>query len=322
MLIIFTIVIVFIYFLIFGTILNIKFERMKKSEDKLYKNGTISEELEVNLVDVGQGDGIIITYKDKVIVIDCGTILHQNTMKKYLESLNVKRINALIITHPHQDHFGGLDSILSNFKVDKIYTTEIDSKVDKSIFERFHLFKYNLIVSTYNRINGYSKIVPIKNKNGKFKSIKFGDVKLNFLGPLKNYENFNNNSIVCKLIYKDISMLFTGDIQAEAEHDLVETYGEELDVNVLKISHHGSHTSSTDEFLEVTNPEIALISCAIDNSFWHPHHSVAKRLEENNITLYRTDEDDSIVLVTDGYTIETENDEGDYLCGKEISSKS
>lgn len=296
-------------------ILGILFEKISLSSENDYKNSVICDDLEVHYVDVGQGDGTVIFYKDKVIVIDCGSMMHKFKMEKYLKKNGVKRINALIITHPHQDHFGGLDALLCNFKVDKIYTTEINSKVEKSLFERLHLLEYNCIISEYNAMNHFKKIADGK------KVIKYGDLKLKFIGPDKVYKNFNNNSIVVKLDYKETSMLFTGDIEAQAELDLVQNHAKELNVDVLKIAHHGSHTSSTEEFLEAVNPQIAVISCAIDNDFWHPHKSVAKRLKDYGIILYRTDEGGTIILHSDGETITTKNTEGSYRCGTTLSSK-
>lgn len=306
-------------FVIYDTILTIAFEKISLSKNDLYKNNSFGEDLQIHMVDVGQGDGFILTIKDKVIVIDTGPMIHKFKMTNYLKSLGVKRINTLIVTHPHQDHFGGLDSILCNFKVDKIYTTDITSEVDTDLIELFHLYQYNYIISKYNLLNKYKKLHSITNENGNPKKISVDGVTIKFLSPKKTYENFNNNSIVCKIQYKDVSMLFTGDIEAEAEQDLVNEYGDILDVDILKISHHGSHTSSTEEFIDATSPEIGLISCEFDNGFWHPHKSVSELLEDRNIRLYRTDENGSVILSTDGHSIEINKAEGDYKCGTEIS---
>lgn len=310
---------VFLFCLIYDMTLTVAFERISLSKNDLYKNDSFGEDLQIHMVDVGQGDGFVLTIKDKVIVIDTGPMIHKFRMTNYLKSLGVKRINTLIITHPHQDHFGGLDSLLCNFKVDKIYTTEITSEVDTSPIELFHLYQYNYIISKYNILNKYKKLSSITNENGNPKKISVDGVKIKFLSPKNTYKNFNNNSIVCKIEYKDVSMLFTGDIEATAEQDLVNEYGDKLDVDILKISHHGSHTSSTEEFINATNPEIGLISCEFDNNFWHPHKSVSERLEDRNIKLYRTDENGSVILSTDGHSIKINKSEGDYRCGTEVS---
>lgn len=301
--------------IIYSFILAIFFEKISLAPENKYKNPKFCDDVEVHYVDVGQGDGTIIFYQNKVIVIDCGPMIHKFKMKNYLKKKGVKRINALIITHPHQDHFGGLDTLLCSFKVDKIYTTQITRKVKKSILERFHLYQYNYIISEFNAMNHFKKVLDGK------KVIKYGDLKLRFIGPDKVYNNLNNNSIVIRMDYKKNSMLFTGDIQSEAEQDLVQNHPKEINVDVLKIAHHGSHTSSTEEFLDATNPQLSVISCAIDNDFWHPHKSVAKRLKKRHIILYRTDESGTIILHSDGETITTKNTKGSYRCGTTISSK-
>ena len=312
-------ILIILIFVIYDTILTIAFEKISLSKNDLYKNTSFGENLQIHMVDVGQGDGFILTIKDKVIVVDTGPMIHKFKMTKYLKSLGVKRINTLIVTHPHQDHFGGLDSILCNFKVDNIYTTDITSEVDTDLIELFHLYQYNYIISKYNLLNKYKKLNSITNENGNPKNFSVDGVTIKFLSPKKTYKNFNNNSIVCKIEYKDVSMLFTGDIEAAAEQDLVDEYGDILDVDILKISHHGSRTSSTEEFINATSPEIGLISCECNNSFWHPHKSVSERLEDKNIKLYRTDENGSVILSTDGHSIEIDKNEGDYKCGAEIS---
>lgn len=308
-------ILILITFIIYSILLAFFFEKIALAPDSNYKNPNFCDDVQVHYVDVGQGDGTIIFHKNKVIVIDCGPMLHKFKMKNYLKKMGVKRINALIITHPHQDHFGGLDSLLCNFKVDKIYTTQITRKVEKNILERFHLYQYNYIISEFNAMNHFKKIADDK------KVIKYGDLKLKFISPDKVYENFNNNSIVIRMDYKKNSMLFTGDIEAEAEQDLILNHSNEIDVDVLKIAHHGSHTSSTKEFLDAVHPQIAVISCAINNDFWHPHKSVAQRLKSRHIILYRTDEGGTIILHSDGETITTKNTEGSYKCGTTISSK-
>ena len=101
---------------IYDLILTTSFDRIASSSNDLYKNEDLGENLKIHMIDVGQGDGFVLTINDKVIVIDTGPMLHKFKMSKYLESIGIKRINVLIITHPHQDHFGGLDSLLCKFK--------------------------------------------------------------------------------------------------------------------------------------------------------------------------------------------------------------
>lgn len=308
-------------FIIYDTILTVQMEQIALSDNNSYKNPYFCDDVKLHMVDVGQGDGFVITHKDKVIVIDTGPIIHLGRMEDYLEELGVKRINALIITHPHQDHFGGLAKVLCNFKVDKIYTTQIPSGTDMSLVERFHFYKCNYIIAKFNLINDYSRVETYKTADGNLKSFSIGDVNIRFLGPIQKYEDINNNSLVLKMTYKDTSVLFTGDIEQEAELDLVKEYGDKLKVDILKLSHHGSHTSSCEEFIAATNPKYALISCEYDNSLWHPHKETATRMEEQGIILYRTDEGGNITLSLDGKTVKSDTKKGDYQSGGQLANK-
>lgn len=310
-----------VIFIIYDLILTFKMQKIADADNDSYENPFFCNDVNLHMVDVGQGDGFVITHKDKVIVVDCGTILHSSNMKNYLEKLKVKRINVLILTHPHQDHFGGLANILCNFRVDKIYTTEVSSKAKMTLVERFHMYKYNYIIGKFNRINNYYKVESYKTTDGMLKSFEVGDIKFEFLGPIDQYENMNDDSLVFKMIYKNTSVLFTGDIEEKAELDLIEKYGDELKVDILKIPHHGSRTSSNEDFLKTVNPKYALISCEYDNSLWHPHQKTSSLLEELAIILYRTDEAGDITLTLDGYSVNSNSTKGDYKSGGQLSNK-
>ena len=137
-----------------------KMEKLREKEDSLV-NPYYSKDLEITMVDVGQGDGFVFTIDDKVVVVDCGPMHNYSKMSDYLESIGCKRINLLILTHPHQDHFGGLSSILSNFRVDRIYTTRITSKVHKSILEKMQIIYFNHVVGLFNKVNNYDRVKSI-----------------------------------------------------------------------------------------------------------------------------------------------------------------
>lgn len=305
-------------FIIYDFILTKNLKEISEADDDLYKNKIFCNDLQIHMVDVDQGDGFVITNKDKVIVVDTGPMLNPSAMKNYLKNLGVKRINILILTHPHQDHFGGLAKILCNFKVDMIYTTEISKNTNMSLVERFHLKKCEYILEKFNSYNNNSKIETFKNNDETLKILTIDDIKITFLAPLKSYKDINNNSLVFKLEYKNISALFTGDIEKEAESDLVKFYGDKLKVDILKLAHHGSESSNSEIFLQKTNPEIALISCKYANSLSHPHMAVAKLLEKMKISVYRTDENGSVVLTTDGYEINSNTEKGDYKYGAQL----
>ena len=123
-----------------------------------------------------------------------------------------------------------------------------------------------------------------------------------FIGPVEEYSDTNDNSLVLRLTYGDKSFLFTGDMEREAENDLLDS-GVKLSSDVLKVGHHGSSTSTSYRFLYEVSPEIAVISCGEDNSYGHPHEEVLSRLSDADVTVYRTDLDGSVVLFCDGMKV-------------------
>ena len=296
-------------------------EAIREKED-YYVNPYYSKDLEITMVDVGQGDGFVFTIDDKVVVVDCGPMHNYTKMTDYLESIGCKEINLLILTHPHQDHFGGLSSILSTFRVDKIYTTRITSKVHKSFLEKMQLIYYNHIIGLFNKVNNYDRVKSIYYKDSTLKKISVtDDLQIRFLSPEKAWpESINNNSIVFLLSYKDVRALFTGDIEIEQEERLINEYESELrNLDILKISHHGSYTSSSIRFLKVTHPEIVLLSCGFGNQYKHPHMSSITRLEIMSGKIYRTDETGTISLVIkNSDDIEANTVEGDYASGETV----
>ncbi len=247
--------------------------------------------LSIHMIDVDQGESIlIITPSNKTILIDGGESSQSRKIKSYLTKHRVKKIDLLVATHPHSDHIGGLSDIINNFKVEKIF---MPKKIHTSIaFENL----LNTIQNKNLNINN-----PKLNTTMEFDK----DINLHFLGPVRDYgENLNLWSIVFRLDFKNKSFLFTGDMEKEAENDLINKYGKEyLKANVLKVGHHGSNTSSSEVFLRYTNPEVAIISVGNNNPYGHPHRDIIERLENHRILIYRTDIQNNVVLLSDGIEI-------------------
>lgn len=256
-----------------------------------YKNSSLSGLLSVHMIDVGQGESIlIITPNNKTILIDAGEQSEGRKVKAYLTKNRIKKIDLLIGTHPHSDHIGGLAEIIQSFEVTKII---MPKKLHTSLtFEK--------LLTTIDA-KGLSISEPPLNNIVELDT----NVKLHFLGPLKNYgDNLNLWSVVFRLDYIDKSFLFTGDMEAAAEIDLINTYGKEfLTSNLLNVGHHGSNTSTSKQFLDLVSPEIALISVGKDNSYGHPHKEVIDRLEHINTFIYRTDFQGTVVILSDGRKI-------------------
>lgn len=249
--------------------------------------------LEVYFIDVGQGDSsLIITEENKKILIDGGGSndekydVGQKVTLPYLLDRRINDLDYVVVSHFDSDHVQGLYAILENIKVKNVVISTQYEKTEN--YEKFMEIVYR------KKIN----IINVK-KDDKIQIDKFA--KLEILFPLENHikENrINNNSIVCKFMNRGLSILYTGDIEKIAEDALVKLYKntKKLSANILKIAHHGSKTSSTENFLNLVNPRIAIISVSKDNLFKHPNSEVIKRLESRNIIIRRTDLEGEIIL--------------------------
>ncbi|HPP86868.1 MAG TPA: ComEC/Rec2 family competence protein, partial [bacterium] len=237
------------------------------------------------VMDVGQGDAILIRSPNKkYYLIDAGA--NSQNILAYLNRLGVKEIEIFFITHPHHDHIDKALDILKNFRVKKFYDSgypHTSSTYKKILYEiKAQNISYNLAVAG-NTIN-------IDN-----------NLKIEILHPDKpNYKNINDNSIVCKFIYKNTSILLTGDAEHTANEVMIKTFGKKIKSDILKTGHHGSRTATDQFFLDYVKPNIAVISCGVSNRYKHPHKEVLELLEKNHIKLYCTDLDGFVILESDG----------------------
>ena len=280
---------------------------------------TNKNEMALDIIDVGQGEGIALFYDNHVVLVDTGTTLKPNRVKNYLKRKGVKKIDVLIITHPHIDHYGGLFQIAKSFKIDEIYQTKINDEVDKSFMERVHLVDYKNMIKRI-RLNSPAslKFSKITDKKGNLRSFSVGKMKFEFLSPTKVYKKFNNNSIVTKVKFNNREILLTSDIEAQAEFDLLKS-GADVDVDIYNVAHHGSKTSNTIMFMRKVSPKYAVLSCGTDNPFSHPVQRIVDYLRIKKVPLYRTDETGTIKVIIEGNDIYFKTSIGDYLSAHEIS---
>lgn len=256
----------------------------------VFVNSPQRENLSVVFLDVGQGDAILLkTPIGYNILIDGGpddTLLSE--LSKAL-SWRDRRIDLMILTHPHADHVGGLDYVLDRYDVGKILYNGVqhNSPLYESWLEKIEQKEIPLYVAQKGMILQIDEgcTAEIIYALDEFSS----DKKL----------NLNNTSLVIKLRYGNNIFLFTGDIEFEIESELVNS-GIDLSADVLKVSHHGSHTSSAFDFLQKISPEIAIIQAGAENKFGHPSRMILSRLEKLNIKTFRTDIAGSIEIVSDG----------------------
>lgn len=251
----------------------------------IYVNGCAREKLfSVHIIDVGQGDSIFIqTLEDKRILIDAGDEEAEHTVYSYLKRRGVKKIDVLIATHPDTDHIGSMDYIIDKFKISHLYMP--NAKTNSEAF-------YNLLDSC-------------KEKNLKIEYLTKGDrlkidssTTMEILSPSTITDKNNLNSIVSLLNYKGYEFLFTGDAEKENELEILSSCNLP-DIEFLKAGHHGSSSSSTDEFIEKLKPEAVAISCGYNNDYGHPHRSILDTFRENGSVVYRTDKNGSLVFYCD-----------------------
>ena len=241
-----------------------------------------SEKLIAHFIDVGQGDAIFLQGPDFSIMIDAGRH-DRDEVLPYLKSLNINFIDLLVGTHPHADHIGQFPQILENIEVREVWMSG-DVHTTRT-FER----AIDAILAT-------DAIYREPRAGDEF---TFGSARVYVAHPEEITGKLNNGSLVIRLNYGDVSFLFTGDAEMEAEAEML-ARGEDLQAHVLKLGHHGSQTSSTREFLNQVNPEVAIYSAGWSNPYNHPHPDVIRRLNKKGILVYGTDQNGTIFIESDG----------------------
>ncbi len=273
-------------------------------------------QLTISMLDIGQGDAVLIQTGAKNILIDTGDDKYYEDGKKgkentqlltELQKLKIDHIDTLVMTHAHADHIGKADKVIAQYGVKELVYNGIPSTS-----------KYFINALKAAKANGTQQV---KVKAGDV--LDFGNgVSFEIVSPsqslidedtaaikAKKKVDVNNESVVGRLTFGNFAMLFTGDAEGPVEKDMAASYGKKMKCQVLKAGHHGSKTSSTAEFLKLVQPESVVMSLGVNNQYGHPHEALLNRLQKQGVkNIYRTDANGTITIVSDGssYSITTE----------------
>ncbi len=273
-------------------------ERIQSNEKFVTEEKTVREELEievaeniystyglmrVHFIDVGQGDCSFIELGNgQTMLIDAGNPENGDDIVEYIKDLQYGDIDYVVATHPHDDHIGGMATVLQNFEVDEMY---MPNAVHTS-------YTFENLLNVIDKEN-----VDLNVAEAGVNILDSGPIDIDILSPISDeYSDLNNYSVVVRIIYGETSFLFTGDAEKIVESEILDS---EIDVDVLKVGHHGSNSSSSEAFINETSPQIAVISCGQDNMYGHPDYEVLSLLDENNVKVYRTDEAGTIMVTAD-----------------------
>ncbi len=251
------------------------------------------KEVQIHFIDVGQGDAILIRTTSGDVLIDSGDNGMEDELMAYLNKYGVDDLEYVVFTHPDADHIGGSDAVLENYEVKHVLRPNRDSG-SKTFQTMEALIEEEGCPDTIAKVEDEFRV---------------GEVKFTILAPIgKSYENNNDASVVLRMDYGETSVLLTGDAELNSEEEMLKRFGSAtgglLDCDILKVGHHGSDSSTGEDFLEAVTPDFAIISCGEGNKYNHPHASTIDRLEDMKISTLRTDLEGSIAFTTDGETIE------------------
>lgn len=242
--------------------------------------------MEVHFLDVGQGDCTLVTCDGHAMLIDAGDDTKGTAIQNYLKKQKVKSLDYLILTHPDADHIGGAPVIITKFDISRVFVSNFE-KDNKT---------YRKLIQALDDKNLKGITPAVKSK------YKLGTAEFTILAPNDTYDTPNDSSIALLLKNGKNSFLFTGDAEATAEMDILAN-GIDISADVYKVGHHGSRSSTSQKFFKTVDPDYVVISCGEGNSYGHPHAETLNTLRTNGVSVYRTDEDGTIVASSDGKKI-------------------
>ncbi len=263
----------------------------KKTPNETEK--TSNFDVRVHFLDVGQGSATLVTYGEKGILIDTSEDEYSGRLIEYIDSCGVTALDYVIASHPHSDHIGGMDDIIYKYPIGTFIMPELSEKNTPTT----RVYEKMLVALAEKDVN-----VELS-ETGAAYNVTEG-VSFQLFGPCGQVSDLNDMSVIVKLMVNGTSFMVLADAEKQELSSVYETYPKlDYSADVLVMGHHGSSTSVHEKFLGAVNADVAVISCGADNKYGHPHIEALEYVEENKMTLYRTDIHGDIVFecTTDGY---------------------
>ncbi|MBR4086948.1 MAG: MBL fold metallo-hydrolase, partial [Clostridia bacterium] len=243
-------------------------------------NGQGVADMAVYFIDCGQGDAVFITSEGKTMLVDAGKAKNVQSVLNFLDAQGIEELDYVFSSHPDEDHIGGMPAIYENYQVNSSVYSSYTAQT--SIYQKY-------MSAIAKEPDSEASVADEKDH------WTLGDAQIDVLSDGKDYSNANDASVVLKVSCGETSLLLTGDISQSVEADLVASE-KDLDVDILKVGHHGSATSSSAAFLDATSPKVAVISVGAGNSYGHPTQAALNRLSAVCANIYRTDRAGTVLL--------------------------
>lgn len=264
---------------------DIPTEESYSNKAEIKVNNIVTTDLQIYYFDVGQADSTLIINNGHSMLIDAGNNEDGEKLVTYIkEELNITTIDYVVGTHPHEDHIGGLDDIINNFNIKEVYLPEAmtTTKTFEDVLDAIANKELSITVPTIGE------------------TFKLGEADFEVIYTGTGEKDLNEASIILRMIFGNKTYLFTGDTTEEVEETILNS---NIDIDVLKVAHHGSKYSSSEEFLNIATPEYAIISAGEGNSYGHPEPETLTRLKKYTNNIYITKDLGTILLTSDGKTI-------------------